>query len=106
MFPAAAVVAFLSIRLSRTESRAFLCSALFLFGMLTSVAFGLFPSVLPSNTDPNLSLTIYNTAPAEYGLRVGLAWWIPGMALASAYTIFTHRTFAGKVRPSEDVIEY
>jgi cytochrome d ubiquinol oxidase subunit II len=106
VFPAAAVASFLSIRLSRTESRAFLCSALFLLGMLTSVAFGLFPYVLPSNTDPNLSLTIYNTAPAEYGLRVGLAWWIPGMALASAYTIFQHRKFAGKVRPSEDVIKY
>jgi cytochrome d ubiquinol oxidase subunit II len=84
----------------------FLCSALFLLGMLTSVAFGLFPYVLPSNTEPNLSLTAYNTAPAEYGLRVGLAWWIPGMALAAGYSIFTHWKFAGKVRASEDVIEY
>lgn len=99
VFPAAAVAAFLSIRLSRREARAFLCSALFLAGMLTSVAFGLFPYVLPSNMDPHLSLTVYNTAPAEYGLRIGLAWWIPGMALASAYTVFTHRKFAGKVRP-------
>ena len=100
VFPVLATVGFVGISLSGSEVRAFLFSALYLLGMLTSVAFGLFPYVLPSNTDPNLSLTIYNTAPGEYGLRIGLAWWIPGMALASAYSIFTHRKFAGKVRPS------
>jgi cytochrome bd ubiquinol oxidase subunit II len=100
VFPALAMAGFVGISLSESEVRAFLFSALYLLGMLTSVAFGLFPYVLPSNTDPNLSLTIYNTAPGEYGLRIGLAWWLPGMALASAYSIFTHRKFAGKVRPS------
>ena len=30
----------------------FLCSSLFIVGMLTSAAFGLYPYVLPSNTDP------------------------------------------------------
>jgi cytochrome d ubiquinol oxidase subunit II len=99
VFPALAMAGFVGISLSGSEVRAFLFSALYLLGMLTSVAFGLFPYVLPSNTDPNLSLTIYNTAPGEYGLRIGLVWWIPGMALASAYSIFTHRKFAGKVRP-------
>jgi len=99
VFPALAIAGFVGINVSGSEVRAFLFSVLYLLGMLTSVAFGLFPYVLPSNTDPNLSLTIYNTAPAAYGLRVGLAWWIPGMALASAYSIFTHRKFAGKVRP-------
>ena len=100
VFPAFAMAGFVGISLSGSEVRAFLFSALYLLGMLTSVAFGLFPYVLPSNTDPNLSLTIYNTAPGEYGLRIGLAWWIPGMALASAYSIFTHRKFAGKVQSS------
>ena len=79
VFPALAMAGFVGISLSGSEVRAFLFSALYLLGMLTSVAFGLFPYVLPSNTDPHLSLTIYNTAPGEYGLRVGLAWWIPGM---------------------------
>jgi cytochrome d ubiquinol oxidase subunit II len=100
VFPALAIAGFVGIGLCGSEVRAFLFSALYLLGMLSSVAFGLFPYVLPSNTDPNLSLTIYNTAPGEYGLRIGLAWWIPGMALASAYSIFTHRKFAGKVQPS------
>jgi cytochrome d ubiquinol oxidase subunit II len=98
LFPAIALGGLLGIRLAHSEARAFLCSALYLLGMLGSVAFGLFPYVLPAHGDPGLGLTIYNTAPAEYGLRVGLAWWIPGTLLATAYSIYTHRKFAGKVR--------
>ena len=76
---------------------AFLSSCTFILGMLTSVAAGLYPYVLPSSTDPALSLTIYNTAAARYGLEVGLFWFIPGMLLTSAYFIYTYRSFAGKV---------
>jgi cytochrome d ubiquinol oxidase subunit II len=76
---------------------AFLSSCAFILGMLTSVAAGLYPYVLPSNTDPALSLTIQNTAAGHYGLQVGLLWFIPGMLLTSAYFIYTYRSFAGKV---------
>jgi cytochrome d ubiquinol oxidase subunit II len=101
LFPAVAVAGLLGTRLARSETRAFLYSALYLLGMLASVAFGLFPYVLPSNTDAKLGLTIYNTVPAAYGLRVGLFWWIPGMLLACGYSFFMHREFAGKVRADE-----
>jgi cytochrome d ubiquinol oxidase subunit II len=97
LFPAIAVAGLVGIRLSHSEMRAFLSSAVYLLGMLSSAAFGLFPYVLPSSGNPNLGLTIYNTAPADYGLRIGLAWWIPGILLAAAYAIFTHRKFGGKV---------
>jgi cytochrome d ubiquinol oxidase subunit II len=76
---------------------AFLCSCAFILGMLTSVAAGLYPYVLPSSTDPALSLTVYNTAAARYGLGVGLIWFIPGMLLTTAYFIYSYRSFAGKV---------
>ena len=66
--------------------------------MLTSAAFGVFPYVLPSVASPDLGLTIYNAAAAVYGLKIGLAWWIPGMALAAGYSVFVYRRFAGKVR--------
>jgi cytochrome bd ubiquinol oxidase subunit II len=79
------------------ELRAFLSSCLYLAGMLLSMAFGVFPYVLPSSTNPELGLTIYNAAPAAYGLRVGLMWWIPGVILALGYTVFVYRRFAGKV---------
>jgi len=76
---------------------AFLSSCLYLVGMLTSTVFGVFPYVLPSSNSPDTSLTVTNAAAAEYGLYIGLAWWIPGMALALLYSIFVYRRFAGKV---------
>lgn len=79
------------------DIRAFGASCLFILGMMTAAAFGVFPVVLPSNSDPSLSLTIYNTAAAGYGLRVGLMWWIPGMVLAIGYSFYLYRRFAGKV---------
>jgi cytochrome d ubiquinol oxidase subunit II len=100
VFPLLALLGFAGMR--RCDERregldAFLCSCLFLLGMLTSAAFGLYPYVLPSNLDPALSLTAANTAAAPYGLRVGLYWFIPGMLLTAGYFVYTYRHFAGKV---------
>jgi cytochrome d ubiquinol oxidase subunit II len=76
---------------------AFLSSCLYLIGMLTSAAFGLFPYLLPSIASPEGGLTVTNAAAAEYGLYIGLAWWTPGMALALLYSVFVYRHFKGKV---------
>lgn len=98
VFPLLAVAGLIGIRVLHRHSLApFLCSSLFIIGMLTSAAFGLFPYVLPSNLDPRLGLTVYNAAAAPYGLKVGLVWFIPGMLLATGYFIYTYRSFAGKV---------
>jgi cytochrome bd ubiquinol oxidase subunit II len=86
---------FFSSRLRDTA--AFLCSCLYLTGMLTSAAFGVFPYVLPSNLAPEAGLTIFNASAASYGLYVGLAWWIPGMLLAAGYSIFVYRRLPSKV---------
>jgi cytochrome bd ubiquinol oxidase subunit II len=100
VFPALALTGLLGVRSQsarRKDKAAFVSSSLYLAGMLASVAFGVFPNVLPSNATPDFSLTIYNAAAAEHGLVIGLWWFIPGMALAIAYSIFTYRHFAGKV---------
>jgi cytochrome d ubiquinol oxidase subunit II len=69
--------------------------------MLTSAAFGVYPYVLPSNGDPSLGLTVYNTAAPHYGLVIGLRWFIPGMLLVSGYFFLVYRHFAGKVQIDE-----
>ena len=66
------------------------------------MAFGLFPYVLPSMPDPGLGLTVYNAAASTHGLTVALAWFIPGMLLVLAYTVFAHRKVAGKVKLGEE----
>ncbi len=100
IFPALAVVGMIGLRVlsSRQQDlQAFLASGLHIVGMLSSVAFGVFPNVLLSNTTPDLSLTIHNAATAEHGLIVGLCWFIPGMSLAMVYSVFVYRHFPGRV---------
>ena len=64
-FPLIALVGLFAMKIMNTAGRAmnaFLSSCVFILGMLTSVAAGLYPYVLPSSADPALSLTIHNTA--------------------------------------------
>jgi cytochrome d ubiquinol oxidase subunit II len=86
----------------RRPAAAFLASSIFIAGMLSSAAFGLYPYVLPSRIDPQFGLTITNAAAPAYGLTIGLAWWVPGIALAIAKFVFVYRRFAGKVRLPEE----
>ena len=105
VFPVVTVAALLGMQVLNARGKAreaFLSSCLFLTGMLTSAAFGLYPFVLPSNGDPARSLTVPNAAAAPYGLRVGLAWFIPGMLLAVSYFVYTYRSFSGKVRMEDE----
>lgn len=90
------------ILFKKDNSRAFASSCAYLIGMLGSVAFGLYPEVLPSSSNPAFSLTIQNAQASEYGLKVGLIWWVIGMALATVYFVLVYRHFAGKVTASEE----
>jgi len=99
VFPALAVaglagVAFELIR--RDEVKAFFASAAYLAGMLTSVVFGVYPMVLPAR-NPAYSMTIASAKASDYGLKIGLVWWVLGMLLATGYFRFVYRSFSGKV---------
>ncbi len=72
-------------------------SGTFIVGMLISVAFGLYPNMLPA-VNPVYSLTIQNASGSLYGQTVGLVWWIIGMVFAILYLVLTYRLFWGKVR--------
>ena len=100
--PAVALTSLALVRLwaARRTAASFLASCAFIAAMLASAAFGLYPYVLPSRPDHQFGLTVSNAAAASYGLRIGLGWWIPGVALAIGYVVFTYRRFAGKVRPA------
>ncbi|HUA22068.1 MAG TPA: cytochrome d ubiquinol oxidase subunit II [Bryobacteraceae bacterium] len=100
VFPLLALAGLIGIRVFHAQQKdlgAFLASCLYLIGMLTSAAFGVFPYVLPSNVSPDAGLTVTNAAAASYGLYIGLAWFIPGMLLAAGYSVFVYRRLAGKV---------
>jgi cytochrome d ubiquinol oxidase subunit II len=94
----AGLVAMARFILSRDDLKSFLASCIYIVGMLTSVVFGLYPLVLPASSNPAYSLTIDNAKAGDYGLRVGLAWWIIGMIVVTSYSVYVYRHFAGKVR--------
>ncbi|HYU22591.1 MAG TPA: cytochrome d ubiquinol oxidase subunit II, partial [Candidatus Dormibacteraeota bacterium] len=85
----------------RDERKAFFASCAYLTGMLTSVVFGVYPLVLPAR-NPVYSLTVSTAKAGDYGLKIGLAWWIIGILLAAGYFTYVYRSFAGKVVVDKD----
>ncbi len=80
------------------ERAAFLSSCVYIASMLAGAAAAIYPSLLPSSSDPSHDITIYNATAGAHAMRAGLIWWIPGMCLALGYFIFMYRMFRGKVR--------
>ncbi len=97
IFPLLAIAGLVVMKF-RNPVRAFLGSCAYIVGMLTSVVFGVYPLVLPSDPNPALSLTVQNAAAPAYGLEIGLVWFIPGILLAIGYFTYTYKSFAGKVQ--------
>jgi cytochrome d ubiquinol oxidase subunit II len=96
------------IYFNRTQKdlRAFASSSMFIAGMLASTAFGLYPNVLPASTDPAYSLTVFNTKAQDYGLEVGLIWWMIGLVFVTGYFVYLYKMFAGKVQVSAEESGY
>lgn len=85
------------IRKFRNDGTGFLCSSLFIFGSFGTTVASMFPNLLPSTNTVNPSLTIHNAAAHEYGLSVGLYWFIAAALLVVLYFIIQFRVFRGKL---------
>jgi cytochrome d ubiquinol oxidase subunit II len=104
LFPALTLVGLAGVKwslLRKKERDAFFSSALYLAGMMTSAVFGVYPMVLPARK-PLYSLTVAGAKAENYGLKVGLIWWVIGMMLAAGYFTFVYRSFADKVVEEND----
>jgi cytochrome bd ubiquinol oxidase subunit II len=88
------------------DHMAFACSCAYLAGMMVGAAVGLYPRLLPSSVDPAHDLTIEKAASGPYVLRVGLVWWVLGMALAFTYFFIVYRMFRGKVSLEDSGYEH
>jgi cytochrome d ubiquinol oxidase subunit II len=75
--------------------RAFFASAAFIIGMLTTMAAGLYPNILPARQGHPYGLTIHNAASSHHALAVGLRWWSLGIVLAISYFIIAYRFLFG-----------
>ncbi|MFY0713672.1 cytochrome d ubiquinol oxidase subunit II [Seonamhaeicola sp. NFXS20] len=81
----------------KKHGKGFLFSSLFLFGGLTSTVASIFPKVLPSTNNVNPDLTLYNVAADDYGLSVGISWFVIAVILVIAYFTIQYRVFKGKM---------
>jgi cytochrome d ubiquinol oxidase subunit II len=85
----------------KNQLNAFLASCVCLLSMLTSVVFGVYPMVLPARY-PTFALTVENAKASDYGLKIGLIWWVIGVARATVYFVHVYRSFAGEVPVQTD----
>ena len=100
IFPAAALGSLAGLEASSRADRdpaGFLFSCAYVVTMLAAAAFGLYPYLLPPISAARSGLTIYNAAASSYGLRIGLIWFLPGLALVGSYFWFAYRHVAEKL---------
>lgn len=100
IFPIIALIGLIGlfrIKKFKKDGTGFLFSTMFIIGSFATTVASLFPILLPSTNKVNPSLTIYNTAAHEYGLSVGLYWFIAAAILVVIYFIIQFRVFKGKL---------
>jgi cytochrome d ubiquinol oxidase subunit II len=101
LLPVAAVAGLAGVARSLSrggELSGFLASAAVVAALLGLTAGALYPTILPSTVDPRFDLDVAGSANDHEGLVIGLAWWIPAIALALGYFAYLFRSFRGKVR--------
>lgn len=74
-----------------------LWSKLAIFGMISSVGLTMFPFLLPSNTHPDSSLSVWDASSSHQTLFVMLAATVIFMPIIMAYTAWVYRVLWGKV---------
>jgi cytochrome bd ubiquinol oxidase subunit II len=82
----------------RSEQRAFVASCLFLFGLILSAAFAIFPYALPARI-AGRELTLAAAAAQSSTLTVMLCWWLPGVLIAVSYSYFIYARMPQKFTP-------
>jgi cytochrome d ubiquinol oxidase subunit II len=82
---------------AKDEENRFRASSVLLVSLFACACVGVYPYGLLAR-DPASSILARDAAAEDYGLGVGLAWWLPGMILVIAYSTYAHRRFFGRTR--------
>jgi cytochrome d ubiquinol oxidase subunit II len=69
--------------------------------MLFATAGALYPTILRSTIDESFTLSAHNAASAPASLAIGLAIWLPAIALATAYFTYLFHSFKGKMSAAD-----
>jgi len=103
--PVLAVLALLSIRVFLAKGRllsAFAASSLTILLVVATGLVGLFPNLIPSSTDTQFSLTIFNSSSSPYTLKIMTYVAFIFVPIVIAYKIWVYRVFRAPVT-NEDI---
>jgi cytochrome d ubiquinol oxidase subunit II len=78
---------------------AWLCSALAIVGTIATVGFSLFPFILPSSSNPSMSLTVWDASSSHLTLSIMLIATAIFLPLIILYTSWIYYVLRGKVTP-------
>ncbi|HEY3730415.1 MAG TPA: cytochrome d ubiquinol oxidase subunit II [Steroidobacteraceae bacterium] len=92
----AAVIAWLALRLARPGT-ALLASSLTVAATILTAGVALFPFLMPSATDPNQGLTIWDASSSERTLGIMLVAALVFLPIILIYTAWVYRVLRGKV---------
>jgi cytochrome d ubiquinol oxidase subunit II len=93
---AGAALAIVFVRI-RASALAFIASSLAMSGVILTAGFSMFPFVMPSNTHPASSLTLWDAASSHLTLTVMFWAAVIFVPIILAYTVWTYRAMWGKV---------
>jgi cytochrome d ubiquinol oxidase subunit II len=91
----------LAVLLRRFPGYAMLCSALVPAGTIATAGAALFPFLMPSSTEPNASLTVWDASSSSLTLAVMLGVTVLILPVVIAYTVWVYRVLRGPVKESD-----
>lgn len=93
--------AFCAVVLRKAPLAAFLSSALVPIGTISTAGMALFPFLLPSSSQPNASLTVWDASSSKLTLGIMLGAVALLLPCVLAYTAWVYRVLRGPVRASD-----
>jgi cytochrome d ubiquinol oxidase subunit II len=94
------LLTFLGLRAGR-EVSTLLVSKMAIFGVISSVGLTMFPFIMPSSSDPQSSLTVWNSSSSHLTLFIMLVATGIFMPLIMMYTAWVYKVLWGKVTEAD-----
>ncbi|MDP1604877.1 MAG: cytochrome d ubiquinol oxidase subunit II [Legionella sp.] len=89
--------AFLAIITAAKPRIAFICSAMSVIGIVATVGVSMFPFILPSSSNPEQSLTVWDSSSSQLTLFIMLIATVIFLPIILVYTAWVYRVLRGKV---------
>jgi len=102
--PALAVIALVAVKVLQAGGKpfpAFLASGLTILLVMATGLIGLFPNLIPSQTDPSASLTIANSSSSPYTLRLMAIVALIFVPIVVVYQFLVYRFFRSKTTAAD-----